>query len=722
MLHKNLPLILLLSLLSAFGAKSQCIYPAQPGRIDGIDAICHRYPICSDPNTPCDTTNKGDTRRFTALASTKGGVPRIMRSFMKFDLSDFGTITSDGLPTSAKLDLYFLRNGTTDDEHINPGGAFGNALFLERVTQDWAEDTIRWQFPASSGNLRMPTVTTKKTPKDIVLIPATTSGTQDITVDLTEMVKFWLEQPDSNFGFRIRLAEENTSSPRQVNFCSSDYPDANYRPRLEIDFPKVVASAGKDTIVCSGRSILLDGSGGSDYLWIPLDASNDILSKYDVPNPRLKGTKAQSFEVEVSIGTCSDRDQVAIDFGVPSAAEITVPTGEDTTLCEGDSIQLSARGGSFYNWLPAEAVDNNTSPNPYAKAKQNTRVYVEVRSAGDRCPGIDSFDLKILKQTQGAVAFADSTICSGDEIQLGASGGIFYSWTPADSLNNANIDNPIAKVKGTTEFVVTINNVNSCADTQRVKITVSGGVSFDAGPDQTICRGDTLQLNVPGTGTFTWNNSQTLDDPFVGNPKAFPTSTTTYVINLVDADKCTGTDELTINVNPVPVISVSASDSLVCPKELVTLTATGAVNYVWSTGETTSEKSASIDDENSETTYKVIGDDGNCESDTAYITIRTERCSGDLVLVPKYFSPNGDGVMDNFIIQDIRKYENEVIIFNKWGDVIFQKRNYDNRWNGVYNGREVAEDTYMYLVRVKPTGEEAYTDYKGTLTILRSKR
>lgn len=721
MIHKNLPIFLLFTLFCASNVKSQCSYTAQPGSAEGIDAICHRYPICSDPKTPCDTTNKGDVQRFSVLASTKGGVPRIMRSFMKLDLDDFGTIQADALPTSAKLDLYFFRNGSKDDEHINPGGPFGNAMFLERVTESWEEDKIRWQFPASSGNIQMPEVTTKKTSESIILIPATTSGTQDISVDITEMVKFWLAKPDSNFGFRIRLASENTGEPSQVNFCSSDYADAIYRPRLSLDFPKVVANAGDDTIVCEGRSILLDGSGGSDYLWVPIDASNDILSKYDIPNPRLKGTKTQSFEVTTSIGACSDKDIVFIDFGKPVSAEITNPA-DDSTLCEGDSIQLSATGGTFFSWLSSESIRDASSPTPWAAPKQSTRIYVEVRSAGDKCPGIDSVDITVLKQTVGSIDFTDSTICSGDSIQLRARGGIFYSWTPADSLNSATIENPVARIKGTTEFVVTINNAASCADTQRVTVTVSGGVSFDAGPDQSICRGDTLQLEVPGTGTFTWNNTQTLDDPFIANPKAFPTSTTTYTINLVSDDKCSGTDQLTINVSPTPVIEVKASDTIVCPDELVTLTASGTTNYLWKSGEATAERSISVEDENAEVIYKVIGNDGECESDTAYITIRTQRCSGDLVLVPKYFSPNGDGIMDNFVIQDIKRYENEVIIFNKWGDIVFQKKNYDNRWNGVYNGREVAEETYMYVVRVKPTNEEEYTDYKGTLTILRSKR
>ena len=715
-------MILLFTLFYASNVKSQCTYVTQPGKADGIDATCHGYPICSDPRTPCDTTNKGESPRFSVFASTKGGVPRVMRSFMKFDLSDFGEVQPDALPNSAKLDLYFLRNGTSDDEHINPGGSFGNAMLIERVIEEWDEDVIRWEYPASSGNFQMPEVSKEKNTKSVILIPPTSSGTQDIAVDMTEMVKFWLSQPDSNFGFRLKLIEEDTKSPRQVNFCSSDYPDAIYRPRLEIDFPKVVANAGQDTIVCSGRSILLDASGGSGYLWKALDASNDILSKYDIPNPRLKGTKAQSFEVTVSIGSCNDVDDVFIDFGIPVSATITSPVGEDTTLCEGDSIQLSATGGTFFKWYPSDIVRSVGSPSPWVVPNKNTWVYVEARSAGDKCPGIDSVNLKVLNQTQGSVSFTDTTICAGDSVQLRAKGGIFYSWTPIDSVNNPSIEDPVVQVRKTTEFTVSINNVNSCADEHKVTVNVSGGVSFDAGPDQTICRGDTLQLNIPGTGTFTWNNPQTLDDPFIGNPRAFPTSTTTYLINLVGADKCSGTDELTINVNPIPVIQVVASDTVVCPDELVTLTASGTTNYLWNSGETTSELKVSVDKENSSATFKVVGNDGRCESDTSYITIKTLRCDGDLVLIPKYFSPNGDGIMDNFVIEDIKRYENEVIIFNKWGDIIFQKKNYDNRWNGVYNGREVAEDTYMYVVRVKADSEAEFEDFKGTLTILRSKR
>lgn len=714
MVQKTLPLIFCLLTAFAFQSNAQCVYVTQPGPTEGIDAVCHRYPLCGVPGTPCDTTNRSQSKHIYASSKQLGGVLRIMRSFVKFDLSNFGKVDAAALANSAKLDLYYYRSALNGDEHLNPGN---NSFYIERIVEDWADDTIRWAYPVSSGNLRMPAVSPNTTlTTNRLTVSATTNSTQDVSVDMTEMVNFWLEHPDSNFGFRIALVDENVE--RQVHFCSSDYQDAQFRPKLTIDFPTVIANAGQDTLACQGSTLRLGASGGASYNWTATATGQDILSKYDIRNPFLTASQVQTFEVEAKIGSCSDKDQVFIDFGIPRPARISIPS-KDTFLCAGDSIQLEATGGTFFKWSPSEVLSQDNITSPWCKPDESVRIYVSTISAGDKCPGIDSVDIDIRTIANGSVEFSDTTVCLGDSVQLKANGGVFYNWSPADSLNDGSIQNPIAYVRGTTQFTVKIETTNSCPHYDTINVRIIESVSADAGADVDICEGESVQLNAKGSGVFSWDNEETLDDPFSQTPIATPAVTTTYTLTLSGTGACSGTDDVTVTVNPRPTISTSNSDTTICVGENATLTASGTANFWWSTGESSDKVIVKIDEANTKVTYKVVGNDGTCESDTLYLNVTARRCGSPYVIAPKFFSPNGDGINDYFAIKDIKRYENELIVINKWGDVVYRRENYDNRWDGTYNGQNMAEDTYLYVVRVMVNGN--WEEEKGTVTILRTR-
>ncbi|MGB0429287.1 MAG: gliding motility-associated C-terminal domain-containing protein [Bacteroidia bacterium] len=714
-MQKTLPLLFCLLTVFTFSGKAQCVYVTQPGPSEGIDAVCHRYPVCNLKFVPCDTSNQKNTKHIYASAKQLGGVKRTMRSFVKFDLSQFGALDQTALPNSATLDLYYFRNAQSGDEHLNPGN---NSFYIERIVKPWKDDTIRWMFPASSFNLRMPEVAEDTTiSKNRILVPATTSSTSDVSVDMSEMVSFWLEYPDSNFGFRIALVDETIE--RQVHFCSSDYDDAQYRPKLTIDFPLVIGNAGADTIACQGTSIRLDASGGAEYTWSATTSGQDILSKYDIYNPFLNATKAQTFEVEVKTGSCTAKDQVFIDFGIPRPAKITIPSGNDTAICLGESLQLEAAGGTFFNWLPANILSQDNVSSPVCTPTESTMIYVETFSSGDLCPGKDSVYIDLLQITDGQVGFNDTTICLGDSIKLNASGGLFYKWTPSDSVNVDDIENPVAYVRDTTMFVVETEGLNACPDYDTVYVNVVKSVSVDAGPDITICEGESTQLNASGSGVFDWDNEETLDDPFSATPIATPAVTTTYTLKLTANGSCSGEDMVTITVNPAPIIQTTSSDTTICVETNSTLSVSGTDNYWWNTGESGDKIIVNLEEPNKTFIYKVVGNDGTCESDTLYINVNTQRCGEPYVIAPKFFSPNGDGINDRFVVKDIKRYDNELIIINKWGDVVFRRDNYDNTWDGTYNGQNVAEDTYLYVIRVNIESE--WVESKGTVTILRSR-
>lgn len=86
-------------------------------------------------------------------------------------------------------------------------------------------------------------------------------------------------------------------------------------------------------------------------------------------------------------------------------------------------------------------------------------------------------------------------------------------------------------------------------------------------------------------------------------------------------------------------------------------------------------------------------------------------------VITNVFTPNGDGVNDTFVIPHLETYtENEITIINRWGNVVYQKTNYKNDWDG----SGLVEGTYFYVLRAKnKTG--VWDTYKGYLTLLRTR-
>jgi len=93
----------------------------------------------------------------------------------------------------------------------------------------------------------------------------------------------------------------------------------------------------------------------------------------------------------------------------------------------------------------------------------------------------------------------------------------------------------------------------------------------------------------------------------------------------------------------------------------------------------------------------------------------TQEISG--LIVPNVFTPNGDGVNDTFVIPGLDQYtENEIVIINRWGNDVYEKKNYQNDWTG--NG--LPEGTYFYILKVF-TQAGVWDTYKGYVTLLRTK-
>ncbi len=170
------------------------------------------------------------------------------------------------------------------------------------------------------------------------------------------------------------------------------------------------------------------------------------------------------------------------------------------------------------------------------------------------------------------LAFRDTLICSIDSLQLMINGPGNYSWRPNYNIINPNLPSPIVYPKTTTTYLVDMND-NGCVNTDSVKVRVVDFVTLNAGPDSTICLTDTITLKPFSDGLkFSWTPTTTLINPASRNPKAFPTTTTTYRVT-ASIGKCNASDDITIRTVPYPG-SFAGKDTLICYEDTATLFAT----------------------------------------------------------------------------------------------------------------------------------------------------
>ena len=159
--------------------------------------------------------------------------------------------------------------------------------------------------------------------------------------------------------------------------------------------------------------------------------------------------------------------------------------------------------------------------------------------------------------------------------------------------------------------------------------TITNGVFADAGADATICAG-AAGVGIGGSpagsgGTspldYSWSPTTGLSNSSLANPTASPGSTTTYTLTVTDANGCQATDEVTITVDPAPIVSVN--DATICEGASAVLTASGATTYSWSpaTGLSGTSGTSVTASPVTTTTYTVTGSTPGCPNDTETSTV-----------------------------------------------------------------------------------------------------
>lgn len=248
--------------------------------------------------------------------------------------------------------------------------------------------------------------------------------------------------------------------------------------------------------------------------------------------------------------------------------------------------------------------------------------------------------------------------------------------------------------------------VTPVGDTVWEYITVLGeDLYVDLGDDKHICLSEATEcvLNAGEQFSYEWSTGETEQTITV-------TETNNYIVTVSDELGCTLTDSVFVEFVPTPNVRILNQTEDFCEEYSAVLYADANVeDFLWSTGEI--DQTITVHDPG---VYTVEASNGDCKSSAAY-TI--ENCEFKLYF-PNAFSPNGDGINDEFYLSrtnDIVEFD--LTLYNRWGEIVFHTIDPNFRWDGTFGGKFVPEGIYNYIISmVMGTGKSRL--FKGQIVVL----
>ncbi len=345
---------------------------------------------------------------------------------------------------------------------------------------------------------------------------------------------------------------------------------------------------GNDTLLCDGEVILLDaGLGGAAYLW----HDSTTFPQYLV-------SLAGMYWVRVSLGGCSNLDTITVDYQAMPIVEL----GADTTLCEGDSLILTASTpGATYLWQ-----DGHTGQDYVVTQAGLYRVEV---------------------------------------------------------------------------------SINGCSASDSVYISYDAVPQVNLGPDTLICPGETLLLNAGlSADAFLWQDSSTLQTFTVSQAGTY------WVV--AQQGLCYGRDSIVVGVHSLPNPYLGPDTTFCLGVSFLLGIDSAFSSPLWNTGDTGQGIMVS---QGGMYWVEVPHLCGNVRDS---VDIHFIDCDCGLY-IPNAFSPNGDGLNEHFEVKGSCVEYYHLLIFNRWGQQIYESNSLDEPWDGQYQGKPCPVTSYVYRIEYR---------------------
>lgn len=475
------------------------------------------------------------------------------------------------------------------------------------------------------------------------------------------------------------------------------------------------ASNGQVQVIASG------GTGSFTFLWSNNNTTNTISS---VP--------AGTYTVTITDGNNCTFSATAFlsnldgpEVSVADSANVSCPGVSD------GSIQIQISGGTFPYIIQWSNGQTGTSIN---NLPGNISYTVTVTDSNSCISFLTVFidepeaiqPNAVLSQLNGNFNIS----CFDEEdgfILLNPQGGtppFSYIWS------NISFNQNLTNV-GAGSYTVTITDSAGCTQSASFQLIQPPQVVAAVTGNLLICGtdSDTLKAISPVYGNGSWLSLSA--GPLILNPDSAITPVSNLSVGnnffqwIVTDGVCSDTAQAVITLNS-EIIAIAGADREICEPAVI-LNATPP-QFGYGYWQLISGSASIVDTSVAQTQALGLGQgpnvfkwtvvNGSCTDDALItITLLPEESCRESLQIPSGFTPNGDGFNDIFLIKGIEDYaDNALVIYNRWGNKVFEQSPYKNKWKGVNMSNELLpEGTYFYIFTVKAIDQV----FKGFVDIRR---
>ena len=461
--------------------------------------------------------------------------------------------------------------------------------------------------------------------------------------------------------------------------------------------PLPLLNAGIDQTLCEGIDGILTATGAATYSWSG-GISNGVPFNQPpgVVNYTVTGT---------STAGCVNTDEAVVTVNpIPN-----VIAGGDQIICIGTPVSLSGSGAISYEW--DNGVIDGTPFTPFSSV-----TYTVIGTDVNGCKDLDSVNITV-NPLPTVGAGNDISICNQQTLTLSGTGASVYTWD--NGITNGTAFNaPLT----TTTYTVTGTSADGCINTDQVIVAIAPIPVVSFTQDETFgCVPLTVNFinSTPNVSDCIWTISDgtiltgcgTVTNTF-NQAGCFDVTLTT-----TSANGCVGS--LIVNnlicAEESPIASFSQSEFIISsinPTVNFNNSSIGAVDYSWNFGDNTPLSTLVSPSHNYPENFignymieLIAYSEFGC-TDTAFSIIQINE---ELIFyLPNTFTPDGDMFNQTFqpvFTSGFDPYDFTLLIFNRWGEVIFESHNTEIGWDGTYgsnyNQGLVQDGTYTWKIEFK---------------------
>ncbi len=441
--------------------------------------------------------------------------------------------------------------------------------------------------------------------------------------------------------------------------------------------------------ICPGDSFQFEAYGGSVYSWSPGIYLNDST----IATPIATVDQTTDFMIIIS-DTCGI-DTVYVTLPVFLGAS---NISNDTSICLGNSVLLNAEGGVSYEWTPATFLDDPFSPTPTSTPDETITYNVEITTSNG-CVLNEDVLISVYFELPNPLLEDTAIMCFGTSVPIVASGTAIqtYNWYPTTFITPLNTASVTIDTPDDTWYYCDFGNAcGSVTDSIFIDVKLP---DISAGNGTIICPTETAQLWASGGNSYTWTPGSF---QFLTNDSIIvsPNSPTVYYVTGTDQFGCIGMDSVFVDLFPLPIVDAGLNAYAFYGDEVqLTASSPQTGTFVWSPSETLTCAAciSPVAEPNRETVYTVTMTDQNGCQSSDIVSIFYDIT----IYVPNTFTPDQDEFNQTFMMYGGNIKEFHMMIFDRWGELIFETYDMKYGWDGTYNGLICQDGTYIWKIELE---------------------